>query len=135
MLFIDTNTFVYLLTGSPPERAERVRSLFDDIDQGLIEATTSESVIAEIVYVLSSRAYFGLPRSAISHHVRDILLIGGLIVAGAGPIHAATLLFESTRVDWVDCLAVAQMRDQEIREIVSYDGGFDGITGISRIEP
>ncbi|MBX3071667.1 MAG: type II toxin-antitoxin system VapC family toxin [Thermomicrobiales bacterium] len=135
MLFIDTNTFVYLLTGSPADRAERVRALFVDIEGGLVEATTSESVIAEVVYVLSSKANFGLPRRIVARSIRDILLVDGLIVPEAGRIHAATQWYESTRLDWVDCLAVAQMQHQGITEIASYDRHFDRIEGIVRVEP
>lgn len=135
MQFIDTNVFIYLLTGTPTGTAARVRSLFTQIEQGLIAAMTSESVIAEVVYVLSSKANFGLPRTVVSQSIRDILLIKGLEILNSDPIHAATLLYESTKLDWVDCMAVSQMKELGVFEIASFDRDFDRIQGIVRVEP
>lgn len=55
MQFIDANVFIRHLTRDDPEKAQACFELFQKAGQREITLTTSESVIAEVVYVLSSK--------------------------------------------------------------------------------
>ena len=54
MQFVDTNIFLRHLTNDDPIKAKACFALFQRAQQKKIAITTSESVIAEVVYVLSS---------------------------------------------------------------------------------
>ena len=49
-------------------------------------------------------------------------------------LRALDLLVE-TPMDFVDALAVAQMEAGQVTEVHSYDGHFDLVSEISRLEP
>jgi len=135
MQFVDTNAFLRLVTGLPIDQAERMRAFFNELEQSPEWATTSESVISEVVFVLGSKRNYGLPRNDIAEAVRAVLSIRGLIVSQAPAIWEAVRLFETTSVPWVDCLCIAQMREAGLSEIVSFDRHFDQFDGIVRVEP
>lgn len=59
MTFLDTNIFLRFLTRDDAPKADACRTLFQRLDRAEEQATTSESVIAEVVYVLSARARTG----------------------------------------------------------------------------
>ncbi len=54
MHFVDTNIFLHYLTRDDPVKAEVCFRLLEQARKGEIALTTSESVIAEVVFVLSS---------------------------------------------------------------------------------
>ena len=53
MQFVDANLFIRFLTRDDPEKAQACFELFQKAKKREILLTTSESVIAEVVYVLS----------------------------------------------------------------------------------
>ena len=96
---------------------------------------TSESVIAEIVYVLSSRATYRMPRADVAAALRPVLTISGLRIEHKESILRALDLWESSPLDFEDCLSVEHLRRANLSDIFSYDGHFDRVLGISRLEP
>ncbi len=55
MVFIDTNIFIRFLTKDDPVKAAACYRLFEQAQRQEIELVTSEAVIAEVVFVLSSK--------------------------------------------------------------------------------
>jgi predicted nucleic acid-binding protein len=62
MQFIDTNVFLRFLTRDDFAKAERVKALLEQAEKGEVELTTSESVISELVFVLSSSNLYNVGR-------------------------------------------------------------------------
>ncbi|MEB3337389.1 MAG: PIN domain-containing protein [Leptolyngbyaceae bacterium] len=58
--WVDTNIFLRLLTGDPPELAQRAFRLAERAEQGEIRLRVSPMVVAEMVWVLSS--FYKYPR-------------------------------------------------------------------------
>lgn len=136
MQFLDTNVILRYLTRDDAEKAGRCLALFERAARSEVALTTSEAVIAEVVYVLSSPSLYDLPRERIRELLLPIIDLRGLKLAVPRHLyHDALALYATQSIDFEDALAVAHMREQEIDEIVSYDRHFDGITGITRIEP
>lgn len=44
-------------------------------------------------------------------------------------------LFAIYRMDFEDCLSVAHMERQQLKEIYSYDQDFEQVKGVKRVEP
>lgn len=136
MKFLDTNVFLRFLDADGSARAEACRALLLKLDAGEDEATTSESVIAEVAYVLGAKAHYGLRAHEIAARLRPILMVRGLNVPNKRTfLHALDVWMENPRLDFEDALAVAHMRRQGIDELVGYDRGFDRVPGVRRTEP
>ena len=70
MDFLDTNVILRYLTRDDPVKAERCFELFQRLKRKEVKLVTSESVLAEVVYVLSSRSVYNQSRE----QVRNLLL-------------------------------------------------------------
>lgn len=137
MVFVDTNIFIRYLTKDDFQKAEACLRLFEQAKHNEAELLTSETVIAEVVYILSSRRLYKLSRQDIRMRLYPILTISGLKLADKRQILRALDLYSVNNVDFEDALSIAIMERQSITDIYSYDEDFDRIEGstIKRIEP
>jgi len=84
VIFIDSNVFLRLLTYSPNVppidqlRGERAAKLFRAIERGAIEATTTEVVIHEVIFVLLSDRQYRYPVTDVVPRVRYLLNLRGM---------------------------------------------------------
>ena len=135
MQFIDANVILRYLTRDDPVKAERVKTLLERAQRGEVTLVTSESVITELVFVLSSPKLYRLTREEIRTVLSPIVGLKGLKLPSRKATVRALDLFAATSMDFVDALAVAQMEADGISEIYSYDEHFDSLRGITRLEP
>ncbi|MCB9138486.1 MAG: PIN domain-containing protein [Caldilineaceae bacterium] len=137
MQFVDTNVFIRFLTGDDPMKAQQCKALFERTNRGEIELTTSESVIAEIVFILSSKRLYNQPRRDIRARLYPILSMQGLKISHRRMYLRALDIYEKNNLDFEDALTVAQMERQALTDVYSYDQDFDKIQGaeIKRLEP
>lgn len=135
LAFLDTNILIRYLTRDDPDKAARAYTLLQEVEQDRRRVTTTEAVIAEVVYVLSSRALYNVPRSVIRQRLGDILALRGLRLPNKGVYRRALDLYATANLDFTDCLIVARMEHARLTEVFSFDHGFERIPGISRVEP
>lgn len=135
MQFIDANVFIRHLTGDDPEKAQACLDLLQRAERKEITLTTSESVIAEVVYVLSSNELYDLPREEIRALLHPLLSLPGLRLTHRRMYLRALDLYAAYPIDFEDAVVVAQMERQKITELYSYDRDFDHVAGITRLEP
>lgn len=135
MQFVDANVFLRFLTRDDPVKAERVKDLLERAERGEVALLTSESVIAELVFVLSSPRLYNLGRDRIRALLTPILALKGLKLPQRAAFLRALDLCATTPMDFVDALAIAQMEAGGMTEVYSYDERFDLVNGIRRIEP
>jgi len=135
MRFLDTNIILRYLTRDDPQKAERCLQLFKKAERGEVELTTSESVIAEVVYVLSSPKVYQVPRERVRTLLMPILNLRGLKLYPRRLYRRALDVYATHPIDFEDALAVAHMEHQGISAILSYDTHFDRVEGIERQEP
>lgn len=134
MQFIDANIFIRYLTGDDAIKAKQCLGLFRQVKQNEVTITTSEAIIAEVVYVLSSKMY-KLSRSDIVVRLRPLLTLSSLKLPYRKVFLRALELYAHHTVDFEDCLTAAHMERQKITNIYSYDKDFDTIASIKRLEP
>src|SRR5579872_6773842 len=103
--FVDTNVFLRLLTNDDSDKLQRCLSLFEQAEQGEVRLVTSESVLAEIVYVLASRTYH-TPRADIARALRPVLENRGLTIEHKQTVLEALAIYEETNLDFEDCLSI-----------------------------
>ena len=135
MMFLDANVILRFLTRDDPEKAQHCFELLQRCDRGEVELTTSESVIAEVVYVLASPRLYHLPPRRIHDLLLPIINLRGLRLSSRHLYRRALGHYARRGIDFADALTVAHMEQEGISEIVSYDRHFDRIEGISRLEP
>lgn len=132
---VDANIFVRLLTGDDPDKAARCLALFRRARLGEIKLATSESIIAEVTYVLTSPRSYRLPRADVAAALRPLLIDPGLQIDHKLVVLSAVDVWGASRLDFADCLSAARIRHASLDGIYSYDRDFDRIPGIRRLEP
>jgi predicted nucleic acid-binding protein len=136
ILFLDTNPILRYLTKDNPDQSARAKVIFDQVEEGTLLVTTSETIIGEVVFVLSSKVLYNLPRDEIRTHLRNVLSLRGLRLAHKRMyLRALDLYAALPKLDFADALSIADMERRKLTTIFSFDRDFDGIHGITRREP
>ena len=135
MHFIDTNIFIRHFTNDNEKKAEACFLLFKNAKENKLELTTTESIIAEVVYVLSSKKLYNVPRKQIFNLLTTILSIKNFKVKDKTIYLKALELYSSHTIDFEDALLASRMLIEETYELYSYDEGFDTIPGVKRTLP
>jgi len=135
--FLDTNIILRYLTRDDAVKAEACFALFQQIQRGEEEVFTCEAIVAEAVYVLTSpRLPYGLSHEEVHSLLLPILMLRGLHLPQKQVVMDALDLYAASHfLDFEDALAVTHMKQQGCGEILSYDRGFDRVSGIARVEP
>ena len=137
MRFLDTNVVLRDLTGDDPAKARACYELFQRVQRGDEELFTTESVAAEVAYVLSSpRGPYRLAHAEIASRLHPILALRGVRLPQKQVcLRALDFFARHDGLDIEDALALAHMERLGIDEIVSHDRDFDDIPEVTRIEP
>ncbi|HYI14220.1 MAG TPA: type II toxin-antitoxin system VapC family toxin [Thermomicrobiales bacterium] len=140
MRFADTNIFLrYLVqpvTVADQSRSEACRALIERVEEGGEEITTSEAVLAEIVYVLGSPRQYGLVPADIVARLKPIIALPGLKIAQKRLyLRALDIYASQPPLDFEDAITAAIVERMEPSELYSYDTDFDRVPDVTRIEP
>jgi predicted nucleic acid-binding protein len=133
--FVDTNVFVRGLVDDDQVRSPLSRRLFERAAAGDIALATSESVVAEVFYVMTSRVLYGVPRLRAAELIRAVLVHSRIHLEHKASILAAIDLYENSNLDFEDCLSVQHVLRLGLDGIYSYDHGFRPALGVRRHEP
>jgi len=133
--FIDTNIFLKFLTKDDPSKAARCYALFQKARKGEVSLLTSESVLAEVVFILSSPKLYQLKPA----EVRDLLLplvnLAKLKCPAKKTFRTALEIYAANKLDFADALTIAHLREKKLKQIYSYDRDFDRFADLQRLEP
>ncbi len=136
MRYVDANVVIRYLTQDDPEKGAACTALFRRVAAAQEEITSCEAVIAETVYVLSSRSLLGLDRADIRARLTVLLGFRGFRLRQKRVyLRALDLYAAHPTLDFEDALCVAHMEDEGISEILSYDHDFDRLPAARRVEP
>ena len=133
--FLDTSVLIRLLTGDDPAKQAASSALFEKVESGAITLVAPDTVIADAVYVLSSRQLYDLPRPQIQELLSAVLRLPRFQVRNRRALLRALTIYAETNVDFGDALIAAQMNLAAAEELYSYDHDFDRLPGIRRLEP
>lgn len=131
MIFIDSNVPMYLI-GDDEQRKLDARGALERLAREQMRFVTSSEVFQELLhrYGPSGR----MDRLEVAFETLRGLVDEVLSVDGADVFAAKDLLlYAHPGLSARDALHVAVMRRHEIRQIVSFDRGFDAVRGITRL--
>ena len=133
MTFLDTNVFIRYLTADDPAKAARCERLFDKVAKGREQVATHVVVIAEVIWVLTSR--YGLPKTRVVDALTPLISLDGLQLDDKDHVLSALEIFRAKPIDFVDAVNIVVMQAIRVPDIYSYDTDFDRIPGLHRVEP
>jgi predicted nucleic acid-binding protein len=130
--FVDTNIFMYAVGRSHPLRPS-AELVIQKVGTGELDATTNTEVLQELLFVYSRRGQ----RSVGISVVQDILDLIPDVLSVAKPdlVMAALLMGQYTHLNSRDAVHLATMRTNGIESIITADKHFDGIDGVTRVDP
>jgi predicted nucleic acid-binding protein len=130
MTLVDSNVPMYLVGAEHPLKAESRRLLVRAVEDGERLVTDAE-VLREILhrYVAIDRRDFIQPAFDALLSVVDEVLP----VEAADVERAKTIVLGKRRLSARDALHLAVMEHADIGRILSFDAGFDGYPGVTRV--
>ncbi len=129
-VFIDSNIPMYVAGRDHPLR-EPARRFLTRVRAGEVDACTSTEVLQEILYRYSSLRRLDLVREVYELFVDICPEV--LPVTLADTDRAKALLGDLASISARDAIHAAVMLNNDVRGIASFDSGFDGVPGVSRI--
>lgn len=108
----DTNILVRYLTRDDEKAADKAA----EIIRGGVEILPE--TVPELVYVLTSRSLYGMPRTVVAESVEALL--DEVTVDRKNVIKHALKIYQDTRLDFVDCLLIAEGTAADT-ELYSFD--------------
>ena len=130
MIFIDANVPMYLVGGEHAHKVD-ARQVLERLAAERRALLTSSEIFQEILH-----RYVSIDRRDMIERAFDVLQG---VVDEVFPVEEQDVLLAKDLVHasgWLsarDALHVAVMRRHQISEIVSFDRGFDAVTGIKRL--
>ena len=134
--FLDTNIIIRLVTGDDLHKQAAAAQLFKDIEDGSLTIAAPDTVIVDAVFVLASPRTYNLPRVQIAGALTRLVRLPHFKVQHRRIVLRALDLYGSSgRLDFGDTMLLAAMEQQRSPQVYSYDTDFDGVAGVTRLEP
>ena len=133
--FVDTDVLIRLLTGDDPEKQKKAAELFGQIERKKLRVVAPVTVIADAVYVLSSKKLYNLPRTEIVGLLTPLLRLPNFRVRHRRIVQKALDIYLFSNLDFGDAFLAASMQQAKSERVYSYDADFDRVQGIHRLEP
>jgi predicted nucleic acid-binding protein len=139
MIFLDANFFLRALTRSPLRDVQQMNLIASDLirraEIGEVELTTSDAVIAEVAFVLTSKAHYNLNVPDAAGRLATVLRLRGMRLRDKRVILSALDLWAShPKLGFVDALAASYARHTNV-ELATFDTDFDRFPDITRWQP
>jgi predicted nucleic acid-binding protein len=139
MIVIDANYFLrYLVQPTTPqdeEMSKRAAALFGMVRAGIETATTTDAVIAEVVFILSAKRHYGVERGDVVARLKPILQLTGLrLPRKRSCLSAFDLWVQTPTISFVDALA-AQLAIDLQTELATFDAAPGRVPGVATWEP
>jgi predicted nucleic acid-binding protein len=125
VIFVDANVFLRALvdpvTPFDVEMARQSRSFSISAEFGELMFTTSDAIVAEVVYVLTARTHYSSDRLAAGAKVRRLLELDACQYSNKDACLLALEVWEShPKLSFPDCLAAACTELQGL-ELATFD--------------
>lgn len=124
--FVDTNFLVRFKEGNAGA-VQMMKSIRDGRNGYFLPAI----VVEELVWLLTK--FYKEPKREIIKFIKALLASGNLKVVYKYDMERAMEVYSQLNVKFTDCVIYGYMKRGDL--IVSYDGDFDRLPGIKRVDP
>lgn len=132
----DTSILIRLISGDDREKQDRAIALFLEVESGQVSLAAPDTVIADTVFVLTSRRLYNRSRREVAAKLTMLVRLPHFHVMNRSLVLRALELFGSTPyLDFGDAMIVAHMLESGERTVYSYDKDFDRVSSVTRREP
>lgn len=135
MIFVDASTFLrYIARAVTPQdeaNAYRARTLFNAVSAGTEQITTSEAILAEVVFILSHPRHYGAPRLDVATDLGSLLRPRGCKLAEKDVcLRALNLWVAHPKLSFPDALGAAY---SELRgyDLATFDVALSRTPGVT----
>lgn len=139
MIFLDANIFLRALTRSPDADVQQMNQLAGDllrrVERGEVEATTSDAVIAEVAFILTSKAHYQQTVAEAAGQLGTLLRLRGIKLREKRVVlRALDLWTDNPKLGFVDALTASYAQQPGVA-LATFDSDFDHIPDITRWRP
>ena len=131
----DTNLFIRFLTEANPSDESPTQHLFQQVHAKQLTLIWPTVVLAEVVFVLTSKRLYHVPRTEIADLLSPFFKLPCLKIEERAVAERALAIFASTALDLVDAWLVAKAQLGKIKTICSFDTDFQAVSGIHWLNP
>ncbi len=135
MRFLDTNIFLRHLLNDHTEQSPACLALICDIEQGKEQVWTTDLVVAELVFVLSSKNLYALSREKIGSLLLPLIELPGIKLPNKRLYRRIFEIYSAQNIDFIDAYHAACIEKSAPNELYSYDKDFDRVDSVSRLTP
>jgi len=138
MRFLDANVFIYSFYKPKGKLSEKqlmmkksAKKIIESINDGKEDVITTVVHLSEVANILKR----SLKPNDLQEILMSIYFLENVTIqdVSSSDYLAAIDLISELRLDPNDCLAVRVMRENEVDEIYTFDRGFEGVKGITRL--
>jgi predicted nucleic acid-binding protein len=133
--FVDTDILIRLITGDDPAKQVAAQRLFHRVRDGTEMLRAPDTVIADAVYVLSSKRLYAFSRAKVRGDLAALLRLPNFKVHNRRILLRALDIYAMKTLDFGDAMTIAMMERRGASDLYAYDRDFDRIHGINRKEP
>jgi predicted nucleic-acid-binding protein len=133
MIFIDTNIFLRYFEREDELVYRKTERLFTEIVNGNVTGISTSLVIAEVIWVLGK--FYSWDKEEICNNIELILKTPNIRFKERSILIEAVNLYREKNINFIDAYNYFFMRANGIDKIYSFDGDFDKLTDIKRLEP
>lgn len=134
LVLLDTNPILRHVLDDHADHSPRAHALFERIEQGVERVRLTDTVVFEAVFTLE-RLYH-IPRGEIGATIADLLQLPGIVLPGKRFYRQVfELWIQQQRLSFADCYHAVLVGRLGLAGILSFDRGFDRVTGLMRREP
>ena len=130
-LWVDANVLLRLITGDPPEMAQRALRLVEQAELGEVTIKLSPLVVAEMVWVLGS--FYRYPRTQIAEVLLPLVSARGVSLEEAEQVMAALDRMATANIDFIDAFLAETARCRG-GTVASFGRDFSRL-GVNWVEP
>lgn len=139
MIFLDANILLRALTRSSNPDVQDMNDIAGDLlrraERGEVEATTSDAIIAEVAFILTSKAHYQQTVAEAAGMIGAILRLRGIRLHEKRVVlRALDLWTANPKLGFVDALTASYAQQPGI-ELATFDSDFDDIPDIARWRP
>ena len=139
MIVVDANYFLRVAvqpqTRQDVQQAATARALFRLAATGQETFITTDAIVAEVVFILSSKAHYNLPRADVAARLKPFLTLPGCRLPDKTRILKALDLWESKpSISFVDALTATMAIDLGV-DLGSFDRRLARVQGVTVWQP